>query len=335
MRLRAFLPGSIVLAMIGAMLLVLPRTSPVAIAADTTTGAAGSGPAAKTAFQTYALALRQAGVERTDIALHVFGLIPGVSRLLPPTASDVEQDVILGAIWGPFFENAIVEVGNVKTPAPIAIYYNPLLDVALWTQWERSNDLSYRITRLRAAPGERLTVSDVEVPATPRWMTEVAPVEALSEITIERLSSHLFDSSFLDSGNLEDVAYDQAAQELRAAQLRLEWNMLQRSQWSVAYAQWLSKTISVIEETMELKDAAALVSRAPDTDPETSMIIADLPDGFVSDLVLDMVLEYDEEYRILIISMQSDGEIYVLIHCRLDLDAKVCMPRQYVLAKVR
>ena len=192
---------------------------------------------------------------------------------------------------------------------------------------------AYRITRLHVVPGERLASPGALVPATPGWMTEEEPVAVMGRITVERLAA-LADGGFSGSGDSDSFDYDRADRDLRAAQPRLLWNVLQRSRWSEAAGRWLSRTIDVIDEAMALSDAPALVEVAPDTDAQTARILADLPSAFVSDLVLDMVLEPDEDRRLLVVSTQHDGEVYVLVLCRLNLDAGLCRPRQFALAKV-
>ena len=41
---------------------------------------------------------------------------------------------------GSFFENAMVKVGRLNATVPVVLYYNPLLDVALFTLWLRQGN---------------------------------------------------------------------------------------------------------------------------------------------------------------------------------------------------
>ena len=43
------------------------------------------------------------------------------------------------ALWRPFFANAVVALGRLPSSAPVALYYNPLLDVAVATLWEKQD----------------------------------------------------------------------------------------------------------------------------------------------------------------------------------------------------
>ena len=76
-------------------------------------------------FAAHALALRAAGVAGEEPAAEVLVAMPGAG-----VAGDAES---LSVLWRPFFANAIVKLGRLRSPAPVALYYNPLLDVAVFT----------------------------------------------------------------------------------------------------------------------------------------------------------------------------------------------------------
>ena len=44
-----------------------------------------------------------------------------------------------------------------------------------------------------------------------------------------------------------------------------------------------------------------------------------------------MVLDYEGDERLLVISLPDDGEIYILAQCKLLPDAGLCRPDRYVL----
>ena len=75
-------------------------------------------------------------------------------------------DEALPALWRPFFANAVVQLGRAPSPAPVALYYNPLLDVAVTTLWEKQ-DGGYRVVWARALPGERLADPEAAVVPLP------------------------------------------------------------------------------------------------------------------------------------------------------------------------
>ena len=280
-----------------------------------------------------ALALRQSAIERDDMGVRVLDLIPGVSWLLPQQVSKTERTSILKKIWGSFFENAIVEIRDEETETPSVLYYNPLLDLALLTHWERPTDLSHQIRGLRVLPGERLSATDTMVPAAPVWMTSATPIETLYNTTSERLSA------FKNGGipkyeGTADQRYELAVMDLRLAQPRLEWNMLQRAEWHASSNGWLFGTVAAIEETLSLGDATALLTRAAETEIETATALVNLPERFVDSLTLDMVLNYEEEDRLLVISLPDDGHVYIMAVCRLIPDAQLCLPRKYILVGI-
>ena len=71
-------------------------------------------------FAAQALALRTAAIERQRRGHKNSGsMIPGSAPV----------DVLPG-LWHSFFENAIVKLGRLRAPVPVALYYNPLLDIA-------------------------------------------------------------------------------------------------------------------------------------------------------------------------------------------------------------
>ena len=79
------------------------------------------------AFVGDVLALRTAGV--SGEAAGVLAEMPGAGR--------VGGEARLGVLWAPFFDNAIVKLGRLQSPAPVALFYNPLLDVGLLTLRQR------------------------------------------------------------------------------------------------------------------------------------------------------------------------------------------------------
>ena len=283
--------------------------------------------------QTFAgkvLALRRAAVDRDATAMRLVGLLPGAGWLLPPDAPEAERDIILKQTWGPFFENAIVETRAAESPGPEALYYNPLLDVALLTRWERAGSGAYRVNDLRALPGERLGVAGAATPVAPAWMAGGAPVETLHETTRQRLATFRSGRAAAHTGSA-DERHARAVEDLRAAQPRLEWNARQRAGWHGEGYGWLAGSIAVMEETFASGDSAALLARAADTDAETANALAGLPAGLVERLTLDMVLEYGEEERLLVVSLPDDGEVYILAQCRLAPDAGLCRTGRYLL----
>ena len=109
-------------------------------------------------FAAHALALRAAGVAGERSAAKILTDMPGV----PLTGAEESLPVL----WTPFFENAIVRLGRVQSSAPVALYYNPLLDVAVFTAWER-RQRQYHVASIRALPGEHLADAKADVPSRP------------------------------------------------------------------------------------------------------------------------------------------------------------------------
>ena len=261
-------------------------------------------------FAAHALALRAAGVAGDSSAAKILADMPGV----PVSGSGT-----VPALWSPFFENAIVRLGRLQSAAPVALYFNPLLDVAVFTLWERRQG-QYHLISIRALPGEHLVEPDVAVSAAPPWTTtQERPFDALVRIAAARLDSfrRVHPMNARDAG-YDEVTFAAAAAGLRAVLPRLAWQAVRRAQWAVETEPWLGPALARIEDALASSEPAALVAAAPDTDPYTAAVLAELPVDFTSQLTLDMVLEANGEERLLIGSHPEDGDIYVLVACRLD-----------------
>ncbi len=292
------------------MLVVLPVLHPTrAIAGD----------ADARLFAAHALALRASAIEGEPKSWQILAGMPGS---VPKNA--------LPLLWRPFFENTIVKLGRLRSTAPLALYYNPLLDVAVFTLWEK-REAHFTIVSLRALPGERMSDPRAGAPLRPKWMeAEDGLILALPRITKSRLISfQRTHPAEAQTGGYDEVTFAKAAIDLRAALPRLMWNTVQREQWTTKSFSWLLPALTGIEEALATGDAAAIKKSAPETDPATAEAIADLPPEFISRLTLDMVLEAGDAEHLLIGSLADDGDFYILITCRLDGDT--CAPRQYIL----
>ena len=186
----------------------------------------------------------------------------------------------------------------------------------------------------RALPGERLADPSADISLQPPWMAaEDGPVEALARITAARLGAFrgAHPAQHREGGE-DPVTFAAAAADLRAAAPRLAWNLVRRARWEADAEPWLKPALSVIEEALAARDAAALMAAAPDTDAETAAAIAALPAKFTERLTLDMVLDAGSAGRILIGSLPDDGAVYIFVLCRLESDA--CALGRFVLASV-
>lgn len=69
-----------------------------------------------------------------------------------------------------FFRDSIVRVSGINSPAPIAFYYHPLMDVIVVTKWELRDNRRYELVEIVAVPGE-FTEGRNMVDPRPRWLT--------------------------------------------------------------------------------------------------------------------------------------------------------------------
>lgn len=264
-------------------------------------------------FAAAALALRSAVVAGEERALEVLSTTPGAGMTARET---------LPALWSPSFANAIVKLGRVRSTAPAALYYDPLLDIAVLTLWTRGEE-GYRVVSARALPGARLAEPDADVAVEPAWLS--APdgaVGALARTTNARLDAfrvaHPANTS--EPGN-DTSTFASAAADLRAALPRLAWGLAQRAQWTDDAKPWLRPALVAMEEALAARDPNILISAAPYTDTDTATALAALPDGFVEGLDLDMVIESAGQDRLLIGSLATDGDTYVMALCGLNAGA--------------
>ena len=270
---------------------------------------------------THVLSLRAAGAAGAPEATEFLATLPG-SRTVPREA--------LAVLWSPVFANAMVALGRVGSPQPVALFYDPLLDTALVTHWTRA-DSGYRIVRGRAVPGGRLGDAGADVSLLPSWMTaDAGPGESLAVMTAARLGvfgwQHPADARAAGPA-LTTFAADAAG--FRSLLPRLTWNALRREQWTDGSQLWLEPATAAIEAALGAGDAASLVAAAPDTDFETAAVLADLPGDFAAALVLDMWLEAEGTDRLLIGSLPEDGDMYLFVLCRLEAGA--CGLRRFML----
>ena len=266
----------------------------------------------------HVLSLRSAAVSGEAAALSVLADVPGAASAEAPEL-----------LWPPFFGNAMVKLGRLHSARPVALYYNPLLDVALITLWEKTEN-GYRVGSARVFPGERPTVPADEIPLRPAWMSSgEGPLSALPDLAAARLATFGRDHPVQATGDaVEDVGFAGAAADFRAALPRLAWNVLQRARWAAA-GSWLGPVLTRVERALQSDDAAAVQAMAPDTDDATAAALAKLPAGFARGLALDMTVQGSGGERLLIGSRREDGDIYVFALCRLDGD--VCVLRRLML----
>ena len=258
----------------------------------------------------HVLALRAAGVAGGPAAADLIASAPG---------GRFGETETLKALWRPFFANAVVKLGRLASPRPAALFYDPLLDIALLTLWERRGG-GYRAVSARALPGARLEKPAAPATLRPAWMAAADdPAGALARTTAARLDAfaRMHPAGAREPGRFATTFAAEAA-DMRAALPRLAWNAGRRLRWTDGTMPWLRGALTGIDWALASGSAAALKAAAPSTDAPTAAALAGLPAGFAGGLTLDAVLETGGEGRILIASLPEDGDIYLLALCRLD-----------------
>lgn len=283
---------------------------------------AGAAEADARLFAAHALALRAAGVAGEKPAADVLARAPGLDAA---AAAPV--------LWGPFFENAIVKLGRLGASRPAALYYNPLLDAALVTFWERRGR-AWRVASVRALPGERLEDSEAEAPPRPAWtVAPEGPLQALAAATAARLAA--FGRAHPEAEKAPGrsrAAFAAAARDMQVALARVVGNAVRRARRATTPPPWLGPALARVGEALAAGDAAALRAAAPDTDVETAAALVGMPAGFVGGLTLDMALDAGGGESLLVGSLPDDGDIYVFALCRRG--AGDCALRRFMLVSL-
>lgn len=275
-------------------------------------------------FAAAALALRTAVVAGEERALDVLSAMPGAGMVARET---------LPALWHPSFANAIVKLGRLRSTGPAALYYDPLLDIAVLTLWGQG-EAGYQVVSVRALPGERLAAPGAAVTVEPAWLSdEDGAVGALATTTAARLDAfrRAYPAEATAPG-LDTVTFATAAADLRAALPRLAWRLAQRAQWTDEALPWLRPVLVAMEEALSARDPDTLITAAPDTDADTAAALAALPAGVVDGLGLDLIIDAAGQDRLLIGSLTTDGDTYVLALCGLNGDA--CALRRLMLVSL-
>lgn len=119
---------------------------------------------------------------------------------MPRTAigEDPQFQAMRPLLWSLFFRNSIVKLGHLTSEAPVAGYYNPLLDIFVLTRWERQTPRRYSLHSIRALPGDQFggNLSSNGDLTGPPWLREEGAnvFPALRTITQRRLDE--FDENF-------------------------------------------------------------------------------------------------------------------------------------------
>ena len=264
---------------------------------------------------------RTAVVYRAEDALQTMTLIAGTGQLVAGV-EDRAKATIAGMIWGPFFENAIV-IACLGRGGASAMFYNPLLDIAVVTRWQ--GDRTLRIVGIRAIAGERLVHGNAQVDIGPPWLSADSPIDAIQDYTAARVEAFIAHPEFSVPPLSESPADNSAAAlEFMLVQPRLAWNAQEyhnRSKDSASSAsRWLVPTLARVREAMVSADVVEIQAAAPSTDRATADLLAGLDAAYSRALVLDMVLEQPDGFRTLIGSAVADGNIYVFADCVAESD---------------
>lgn len=145
------------------------------------------------------IALREAVTLRA-LGIESPGAIESLLTTMPigTMGRDAESSTQRQLAWSTFFRGTLLKLGQLKSSTPLALHYNPLIDVAVVQACQLAADaLSLSCTELCALPGEAL--SSTPPAAEPAWMSETDPLTALTQLAAVRTGAfakaHPADSS--------------------------------------------------------------------------------------------------------------------------------------------
>jgi len=272
-------------------------------------------------FASHALALRQSALDGEQQFSDVMNRMPG---------SGILESETLSWLWSLSFPNMIVKLGRHRSEAPVSLYYDPLLDIAVLAFWERDGN-GYGVKAVRALPGAWMGSGVREPSAQPPWIGEENALSSLLRTAGERLEAfeELHPPGAHERGR-SGTTFAEAAEGMRAVMARLAWNAGQRVQWTEpgSSRQWLVPLLEDVERALLASDVRHIMEVAPETDSATAEALARLPGEYVKETALDLVVGSSES-RLLIASSPADGDTYIMATCQIS--ASLCLPSRLAL----
>ncbi len=142
-----------------------------------------------------ALTLRALAVEAPEAMDEAFATMP--AGALGRAPSDAAKRRL---VWSFVFRGTLLKLGQLASASPLALHYNPMLDIAVVQACSR--EVAAKVPRcqeLCAIPGEVLTAQ--RVAAQPLWMTDSEPLTALSRVASARVAAFARDRPGNTAGN--------------------------------------------------------------------------------------------------------------------------------------
>ena len=166
-------------------------------------------------------------------------------------------------LWSLFFKGSLLKLGDLASERPLALLYNPLLDIALVQGCEvAANGQPVKCDTLCALPGEALAGGAV-TPAGPDWLVADDPLLQLQQLTSTRVRS--FEQAHPpDGANAAPWREDYCKEKLQtAAELRLiagagALSGLDSTAFQVAIADYIQKAASKAGQSDSANDDVVL-----------------------------------------------------------------------------
>lgn len=129
------------------------------------------------------VATRALGVERPQALTHVLDGMPRTDIL---GAGDDNAPRLKA--WQMFFQGSVLKLGRIGSATPLALHYNPFLDVAVLQSCGRGQSGDIECRHACALPGEALSGKSARRLA-PSWLSESSPLHGLVALNRRRIEA--------------------------------------------------------------------------------------------------------------------------------------------------
>lgn len=264
----------------------------------------------KDLFLSKVLSFRSAGVINPAMIKNSLSKMPRTELNL-----DEEFQATVPELWSYFFKNAIVKVGAIDSETPVALYYNPLVDVGVLTFW-MLNSRRFHLYKITAFPGDKLRTLDVAQGLLPGWriQSQDSPIDRLSKYTIQTLNEFKVEYPLQKREIVETLDTDHESELQILAEGRMMDYLIERTQITEKWVKMLAQEIELI---LKSKSAQYIVEKAPDTPIKTANTLEKLNAQYVSQLSVDLVVSINETDRLMLMSLPQDGDQYIAVICKM------------------
>ena len=206
-------------------------------------------------FQTQPAAIIQKAVLTRALGIEDPRELASMLDTMPPglIAHDPSSAAQRSMLWSAFFKGSLTKLGNIDSRTPLIVFYNPIMDVAVFQTCEYpTGSAAPTCQRLCAAPGELLEGAP---PAkSPIWLAQPDALDALKANTAHRMAAFERDhpsaaknAQSLDKGLCSSKS--QSIAELRLLQTTTALTQLNAKRLTEAVARYVRAAAKTAQTT--------------------------------------------------------------------------------------